>query len=210
MECALYMQQSGYKFLPEQNSIKNQIAIVAKWVGMDHMHPNVVSVKLPGQRDDDYINVTTFYFIHQFHSLLLDPLLNIPDNLVLNATDAFAQYVAPDGCLGKCLSGSWYRHAWTLMEENQLGDFMIPIILYIDKTCMSLTRRLSTYQVRANVVRDFHRGSSRSSQCLVPTQVHCNRGLFYSAAHQDVNEVNVKNERMHVQLDTILSLFKTA
>jgi hypothetical protein len=133
MEWALDMQQSDYKLLPEQNSYKNPIAISEKWVGMDHMHPNVVSVKLPGQRDDNYIDFTTFNFIHQFHSLLLDPVLNIPDNLVLNATDSFAQYVAPDGRLGKCLSGSWYRHAWTLMEENQLGDFMIPFFYTLTK-----------------------------------------------------------------------------
>jgi hypothetical protein len=92
MEWALDAQQSGYKFLPEQNSYKNQIAIIKKWVGMDHMCPNVVSVNLPGERIGDYIHVTSLNFIHQFHSMLSDPLFNVLENFMVNTTDLFSQY----------------------------------------------------------------------------------------------------------------------
>jgi hypothetical protein len=151
MDWAFDAQQSGYKFHPEHNSYKSQIQTIEKWVGMDHMRPTVVNVKLPGKRDTDFINVTTFDFISQFHSLLSDPFLNIPENLVINTADPFTQYVPPDGLLGECLSGSWYKNAWEHMEQNQLGNFMIPIILYIDKTCLSLSGRLSIFPVQMSL-----------------------------------------------------------
>lgn len=151
MDWAFDAYQTGYKFFPQHNSYTSQIQTIEKWVGMDHMRPTVININLPGKRLTDSINVTTFDFISQFHSLLSDPLLNTPDNLVLNADNPFAQYIPPDGLLGECISGSWYNNAWAHMEQHKLGDFMIPIILYIDKTCLSLTGRLSIFPVQMSL-----------------------------------------------------------
>jgi hypothetical protein len=87
----------GYKFLPHQENYKLQLQTITKWVRMDHMKPSVVQVPLPGKRPDDVIPVTTFDFVSQLHSLLSDPELNCAQNLTVNATDPFLQYVLPDG-----------------------------------------------------------------------------------------------------------------
>jgi hypothetical protein len=50
--------------------------------------------------------------------------------------------------LGECLSGSWYNHAWDEMEKDGICDFMIPIILYIDKTQVSVSGKLTIYPVQ--------------------------------------------------------------
>jgi len=209
MDWAFDAQQSGYKFHPEHNSYKSQIQTIEKWVGMDHMRPTVVNVKLPGKRDTDFINVTTFDFISQFHSLLSDPFLNIPENLVINTADPFTQYVPPDGLLGECLSGSWYKNAWEHMEQNQLGNFMIPIILYIDKTCLSLSGRLSIFPVQMSL-GILTEESRRCSNAWRPLGYIANEDFFFSTAERNEDDADVKNERFHVQLDTILASFKKA
>ena len=147
MDWACDANQNGYKFIPHQESYKAQVQTIAKWVAMDHMIPEVVSVKLPGLRAGDEVPVTTFQFTTQFHSLLSDKILNTEENLVVNTDDPFTQYVPPDGLLGECLSGSWYQHAWNHMTQNTDCDFMIPIILYIDKTQMSISGKLSLFPV---------------------------------------------------------------
>jgi hypothetical protein len=209
MDWAFDAYQTGYKFTPDQRSYSSQIESIEKWVGMDHMRPKVVPVELPGSRETDTISVTTFDFISQFHSLLSDPLLNVPENLVLNAEDPFTQYVPPDGLLGECLSGSWYRNAWAHMEQEQLGNFMIPIILYIDKTCMSLQGRLSIYPVQMSLAI-FTEEARRRSTAWRPLGYIANEDYFFSAAERNADNADVKNERLHVQLHTILKSFKKA
>jgi hypothetical protein len=68
------------------------------------MKPSVVQVPLPGKRSGNVIPVTMFDFVSQLHSLLSNPELNCAQNLTVNATDPFLQYVSPDGRLHKCLS----------------------------------------------------------------------------------------------------------
>jgi hypothetical protein len=89
--------------------------------------------------------VTTFDVISQFHLLLSDPVLNVPENLVVNPDDAFSRYPPPGGLWNECLSSSWYRNARAHMEEAGPGDFKIPIILYIDKTQMSISGKLIAF-----------------------------------------------------------------
>jgi hypothetical protein len=209
MDWACDAHQSRYNFVPEHRNYTSQISSIEKWVGMDHMRPKVVQVDLPGKHHDDKIAVTTFDFISQFHSLLSDPLLNTPDNLVLNADDPFAQYVPPDGLLGECLSGSWYRNAWAHMEQYQLGNFMIPIILYIDKTCMSLQGRLSIFPVQMTL-GIFTEKARRHANAWRPLGYIANEDYFFSAAERNADDADVKNERLHVQLHTILKSLKKA
>jgi hypothetical protein len=156
--------KTGYKFIPQQESYCSQLQIITKWVGMEHMTPKVVEVPLPGVRPDDFVPVTTFDFVSQLHSLLLDTELNCPANLVtINPNNPFSRYIPPDGCLKEALSGSWYNNAWDHMElhtNNNAWDhmelhtncnFMIPIVLYIDKTQISITGKLSIYPVQMSL-----------------------------------------------------------
>ena len=209
MEWAFDAHQSGYDFMPHQKSYQAQLQIISKWVGMAHMRPHVVDVPLPGQRPDDKIQVTTFDFISQFHSLLSDKQLNNTANLVVNAPDPFTQYTPPDGLLKECLSGSWYRHAWAHMEHSTQCNFMIPIILYIDKTQMSLSGKLSLFPVQMSL-SIFTEETRRTSRAWRPLGYIANEDYFFSAAERDVNDANTKNERFHTQLHEILRSFKQA
>jgi hypothetical protein len=49
--------QSGYKFMPHQASYQSQLGTIARGVGMDHMHPSIVEIPLPGLRAEDTIEV---------------------------------------------------------------------------------------------------------------------------------------------------------
>jgi hypothetical protein len=64
--------QAGCNFMPHQASYQSQVDTLAQWVGMAHMHPTVVEVKLLGAQPGNSISVTMFDCISQFHSLLSD------------------------------------------------------------------------------------------------------------------------------------------
>ena len=175
MDWACDAQQSGYKFMPQQQTYKSQLQTISRWVGMEHMQPSETTVSLPGVRPLDTIPVATFDFISQFHSLLSDKKLNSPSNLVVNSLDPFSRYVPPDGRLGECLSGSWYENAWRHMEQHTNCTFMIPIILYIDKTQMSLSGKLSLFPVQMSL-SIFTEEARRKSRAWL--WLHCERGLL--------------------------------
>jgi hypothetical protein len=123
-----------------------------KWMCMENHRPEEISVNLPGFKNTiDTIKVTRFDFMTQVKSLLDDPVLNRDENLVINEIDRFQKYFPPNGRLGECLSGSWYNHAWDEMVRDGICDFMIPIVLYIDKTQISVSGKLSIYPVQMSL-----------------------------------------------------------
>jgi hypothetical protein len=142
----------GYNFVPIQKTYRTQIDKLEKWMGMQDHRPEEKSIEVPGIKNTvDTLKVTRFDFITQFKSLLDDPVLNRDENLVINPTDRFQKYSPPDGRLGECLSGSWYNHAWDEMVKDGICDFMIPIILYIDKTQISISGKLSICPVQMSL-----------------------------------------------------------
>jgi len=176
MKWAANAHHSGYDFNPRQSTYQTQMSTLELWMGMDNQRPVEVTVTLPGLSSNelppvdhasnveidasnstplvpppDTINVTTFDFRRQLACLLDDPVLNRDENLVINAEDHFQKYVPPDGRLGECLSGSWYNHAWDTMVANGSCNFMIPIILYIDKTQLSISGKLSIFPVQMSL-----------------------------------------------------------
>ena len=151
MQWARHAFNEGYDFAPTHATYRAQVDRLEAWMGMENQRPQEVPVTLPGKRGNDSIEVTRFDFLTQLRSLLDDPVLNRDENLVLNPDDRFQRYVAPDGLLGECLSGSWYRHAWDEMEKDGICNFMIPIILYIDKTQLSISGKLSIFPVQMSL-----------------------------------------------------------
>ena len=141
----------GYQFNPRQSNYRSQMNNLEVWMGMENQRPEEVQVVLPGKHGDDTIRVTRFDFTTQLRSLLDDPILNRDENLVINSVDRFQRYVPPDGLLGECLSGSWYNHAWDEMEKDGVCNFMIPIILYIDKTQISISGQLTLHPVQMSL-----------------------------------------------------------
>jgi Plavaka transposase len=151
MNWARHAIQSGYDFVPKYTTYRQQVDRLEVWMGMQNQRPEEATVKLPSKHGEDTIEVTRFDFITQFRSLLSDPVLNRAENLVVQPDDPFQRYVPPNGRLGECLSGSWYNHAWNEMEKDGRGNFMIPIILYIDKTQLSMSGKLSIYPVQMSL-----------------------------------------------------------
>lgn len=152
MKWARHAFMEGYEFIPRQSTYRTQIDKLETWMGMENQRPEEVSVDLPGILGTvDVIKVTRFDFTTQLRSLLDDPVLNRDENLVLNPVDRFQKYTPPDGRLGECLSGSWYNHAWDEMVNDGVCNFMIPIILYIDKTQISISGKLSIFPVQMSL-----------------------------------------------------------
>ena len=209
MDWACDAYQTGYNFMPRQKQYKAQVENITKWLGMEHMQPQEVTVTLPGKIPGQTIKVTTFDFISQFHSLLSDPELQQLSNLTVNPDNPFSKYRPPDGLLGECLSGSWYQSAWEHMENAELGDFMIPIILYIDKTLMSKSEKLSIFPVQMSL-GIFTEVARRSSRAWRPLGYIANEDYYFSTAERKINSADVKNERFHRQLEAIFASFKKA
>ena len=151
MKWARQAYHDGYDFVPQQSTYHSQIDQLEVWMGMQNQRPEEVCVTLPGKECNDIIKVTRFDFKTQMRSLLDDPVLNRDENLVINENDRFQRYIPPDGRLGECLSGSWYNHAWDEMEKDGHSNFMIPIILYIDKTELSTSGKLSIHPVQMSL-----------------------------------------------------------
>jgi hypothetical protein len=143
------------------------------------MKPSVLQVPLPGKRLDNVIPIRMFDFVSQLHSLLSNPELNCAQNLTVNATDPFLQYVPPDGRLHECLSGLWYSSAWNYMEQNTNCNFMIPIIFYIDKMQISIFGKLSTVQMSLAI---FNKEAWCMSCTWRPLGYIANEEFFFSAS----------------------------
>jgi hypothetical protein len=95
------------------------------------------------------------------------------------------------------------------METNTSCTNMIPIILYIDKTQMSLSGKHSIFPVQL-YLGIFTEATRRTSQAWRPLGFIANEGYYFSAAERDKNKPNVKNERFHMQLAAILQSHRHA
>ena len=167
MKWARHAFDAGYDFLPKQSTYRDQVKKLESWMGMESQRPNEIAVSLPSDKDrDDSVNVTVFDFKTQLCSLLADPVLNRDENLVINMEDRFARYIPPNGRLGECLSGSWYKHAWDEMEKDGICNFMIPIIFYIDKTQISMSGKLSIHPVQMSLGIFTEKVSTHFSLCM--------------------------------------------
>ena len=164
---------------------------------------------LPGERENDTVDVTTFNFTSQLDLLLSGSNLNVKDNLVVNEDDPFTQYKSPNGLLNECITGSWYNHAWAHMLANTSCNFMIPIILYIDKTQMSISGKLSLFPVQMSL-GIFTEVACRKSNAWRPLGYIANEDYYFSTAERNINDPDIRNLCFHTQLQTILHSFKQA
>jgi hypothetical protein len=200
-----------YKFIPKQGEYKSQIPHLQKWLNMKNLRPIEKEVDLPGavSGTTHRIKVTTFDFKSQVHSLLSDPVLNKAENLVFNADNPFGKYVPPDGKLGECISGSWYNAAWEHMVNNQLGDYMCPVILYIDKTALSINGKLTLHPVMMSL-SIFTSKIRRQSYAWRPLGYIANEAVHFSKDQRKEAKADIKSIRLHTILEAILSTFKAA
>ena len=210
MEWAHDALSTGYKFIPQQSQYESQIKKLGKWLNMEHIRPIEQKIELPSKHEGKHeINVTTFQFKNQVHSLLSDPILNRPENLVINKENPFSKYEPPDGLLGECLSGSWYRNAWAHMESENLGNFLCPVILYIDKTHLSSSGKLTLFPVMMSL-GIFTSKTRRHAYAWRPLGYIANESINFSKGQLAENDADTKNERFHTILECVLKSFKQA
>jgi hypothetical protein len=93
----------------------------------------------------DVAQVITFDFKSQLQDLLGDKQIwGDPDNLLINKDDHFSPYCSESGSLDDVLDGSWYSSTvYSLRIGKNSRQFVIPIILYMDKTGTNANQRHS-------------------------------------------------------------------
>ena len=221
MDAPLYAYQSvmnwaskhralGYQFNPSQSTYHSQISKLKKTLCMSSQFPTTTSVTLPlNDNKEDSMMVTTFEFVPLLHSLLADPNLTKASSLSVNPDNPFAKYSPPNGLLGEVHSGLWYHNAWNHMTTNTNKNFLIGIILYIDKTCLSFTQKLSVHPV--NFSLSIFNEQTRSHPFAWRTLGYLPiEDVYLSSAEKKKISANLRNQRLHLVLDHILQSFREA
>lgn len=148
MEWAQSAVNNGYDFKPMPKQYERQINHLERFVGMEACRPTEVSVAMyPYLQEDDKLDVVVFDFPSMLASLFNCPILNKPENLVVNPNDRFGKYKSPDGRLGEVNSGQWYATAYETLINDPSKDFLCPIIFTMDKTVISEMGGLSVYVI---------------------------------------------------------------
>ena len=145
MEWASNAHRSGYHFSPERGSYHSQIQYLEDTMKMWGLRPKSTLLMLEGH--DNPAQCVHFDFKAHFESLINDPTINHPDNLVVNSTDPFLPYYPPDERLGEILTGSWYHHAVATMVGDQHKEFCCPIVISTDKTHISAESEYNSHPV---------------------------------------------------------------
>ena len=79
---------------------------------------------------------------------------------------------------------------------------MIPIILYVDKIQMWITGKLSLFSVQMSL--SIFTEAIRCTLCAwCPLGFIVRADYFFNAAERNVNDANVKNERVHTNIQAI-------
>lgn len=142
LEWACKAKQVDYNFHPNQSSRAAVVEDLKRHFNMEHLVPKISMVEL--ESVEKPMPVVSFNFRAQLLSMLMDPSIMSPENLVINestqfddgSTDYspwFKPYNAPNGVVDEVMTGKWYRYT----VEEQLkspNDFICPVILYIDRT----------------------------------------------------------------------------
>jgi hypothetical protein len=144
MSWAMDAHLSGYDFEPESMYSTTMMNKLQKWTKLGELRPVIEYVKLPD--DDVELPVVVFDFPTMLMSLFNDTDLNQTANLVVNPKNPFTKYEAPNGRIGEPNSAAVYRYTWDHMCVNG-EDFMVMIVIYMDKTVISNTARICAFPV---------------------------------------------------------------
>lgn len=133
----------NYNFRPKVSTRQAVLNDLEDHFNTEDSRPNVSELKLEGVTE--LIPIVHFNFRKTILSLLTNPKLMQPKNLVINSSTTkadgsidvspwFQPYVAPAGsCIDDVLSGSWYRD--TVQKYRNVPKlFLCPLIFYVDTT----------------------------------------------------------------------------
>jgi hypothetical protein len=91
----------------------------------------------------DVVEVIRYNFLEQLTDLLSDTtIFGDLANLDVNHTnDRFGQFHRSDGKVDQVNSGSWYQTAYENVISDPPNEFLMPIIMYVDKTGTDVLQR---------------------------------------------------------------------
>ena len=148
MSWASTAMSEGYDFQPTPLAYDRQILHLEKMVGMQSCRPTRVPVDLfRPDMEEDILDVVVFDFPTMLASLFNCPVLNKLENLVVNPTDRFAKFKAPNNKLGEINSGLWYDTAYSTLVSDPDKDFLCPIVFAMDKTVISEMSGISVFVI---------------------------------------------------------------
>ena len=95
------------------------------------------------------------------------------------------------------------------MEKENLGNFLCPVILYIDKTHLSSSGKLTLFPVMMSL-GIFSSATRRHAYAWRPLGYIANESVNFSKDQLAENDADTKNERFHTILECVLKSFKEA
>lgn len=161
MQWAFDANVGGYDFDPAAKHHNTQIANLQKMTNLGSIRPKIAIVKLS---DGMEMPVVKCHFPSMVLSLLNDLELNQLENLVINPLDPFGKYVPPDGRLDEVNSGAMYQMAYHTLCLDPSKDFLLMIILTMDKTTVSANSDLDSFPLMFTLA--IFNSSVRSKICF--------------------------------------------
>ena len=175
---------NGFDILARHPSRRTLLKQMAKEFGGGRTpQKTTVALETPNSQEENYqpqvgdtADVYSFDFKPSITHLLTDDhLCGNEDNLSLDLTNPFA-CPAPNLPLDEVTTGSWYQEAWANMVKEAVIQngiavcpkgyplFMVPLILYVDKTGTSVMQRLGIEPVMFTIA--FFKRSIRNKTDL--------------------------------------------
>lgn len=135
----------GYTFTPQYRTRKALIESYYRKYNLKYLVPKVAPVKLRTRSKllPQTVDVTHFDFVSQLRSLLEDPILMHPDNLLINQNDFRLPYKNPKKCINEPITGYWYQSTCKVQRKTA-EDWIIPIVLYTDETYIDVKSKTNT------------------------------------------------------------------
>ena len=106
--------------------------------------PIIEKVGLEGKRTSmEQVDVVHFHFQRQLEDILGDhELFSDLENVIVNNHDPWSPYKSdPPDKLDEILDGQWYKDTCGRMLTNNPDEFLMPIVLYVDKTGTDIQQR---------------------------------------------------------------------
>ena len=169
-------------------------------------NPIVDKVLLPNAQQS--IDIVRFDFLDQLYSLLSDPDINRPENLIFPGDDPFEapEKIKPNHQMTDFIDGSVYRIAYHEHVKIPGTDVLCPIIFFIDKTYVDRQGRL-TLEPISFTLGIFNKSTRRKFRAWHTLGFVNN---FANIRYTGDSTAADKAQDYHFILDTILSSYVIA
>ena len=208
MKWARQHHLAGYEFSPQLTTYQSQLSRLKRDLFLDNIHPCTQVVTLPAEKKlpELAVSVTSFQFVPMLYSLLSDPSINNSDCMFVDKANPFSFFTGHNDFLGEVHSGSWYRNAWKHMRTETHKNFMLGIILYIDKTVISMSGKLAAHPVTFSltIFKEKTRIQGKAWRTLgyIPIE-----DAYQEDAEKKATDPDIKSKRYHILLRQVLASF---